>query len=78
MPLTLILRVFAALLALFGALNILLLILSDQMRSFFPAQFHAVATISDATALFGVGAGTYLLGRMAEGMNKGAGKTKPH
>jgi hypothetical protein len=61
MTLTLVFRVFAALLAIFGALNILLLILSDRIVAFFPVQFHAVNTLTEATALFGVGAGIYLL-----------------
>lgn len=61
MTLTLVFRVFAALLAIFGALNILLLVLSDRVLAFFPAQFHPISNLTEATALFGVGAGIYLL-----------------
>jgi hypothetical protein len=65
MALVMVFRVFAALLAIFGGLNILLLILSDQVQRFFPAQFHAVSSLTQAVALFGVGAGVYLLSEMA-------------
>ena len=65
MALVMVFRVFAALLAIFGALNILLLILSDQVQRFFPAQFHAISSLPQAVGLFGVGAGIYLLSEMA-------------
>lgn len=65
MALVLVFRVFSALLAIFGGLNILLLILSDQVQRFFPAQFHAIANLSQAVALFGVGASVYLLSELA-------------
>jgi hypothetical protein len=61
MTLTLVFRVFAALLAIFGALNILLLVLSERVLSFLPVEFHPISTLTKATALFGVGAGIYLL-----------------
>lgn len=61
MTLTLVFRVFAALLAIFGALNILLLILSDRVLRFFPVEFHPISNLTEAIALFGVGAGVYLL-----------------
>jgi ABC-type Na+ efflux pump permease subunit len=64
MALVVLFRVFAALLAIFGAMNILLLVLSEQVQRFFPAQFHAVSSLSQAVALFGVGAGVYLLSEM--------------
>ncbi len=66
MALVLVFRVFAALLAIFGGINILLLILSDQMQRFFPAQFHAVANLTQAVALFGVGASVYLLSQLTD------------
>lgn len=55
-------RIFAAVMAIFGALNILLLILSEQVKTFFPAEFTAVSHMGEAVALFGVGAGVYILG----------------
>ncbi len=61
MTLTLVFRVFAALLAIFGALNILLLILSDKVLAFLPVEFHPISSLTEATGLFGVGAGIYLL-----------------
>ncbi len=61
MPITLIFRVFGAVLGVFGALNILLLILSTQMQNFL-AAFRPVADLSDAVGLFGVGAGIWILG----------------
>ena len=61
MSLTGVFRVFAAILAIFGALNILLLILSDRVLSFLPVEFHPISTLTEATTLFGVGAGIYLL-----------------
>lgn len=61
MPITMIFRVFGALLGVFGALNVLLLILSGQMQSFL-AGFRPVATLSDAVLLFGVGAGIWIVG----------------
>ncbi|WP_425993780.1 hypothetical protein [Caulobacter sp. DWR1-3-2b1] len=70
MTLTLVFRVFAALLAIFGAMNILLLVLSERVRSFFPVEFHPVSNLTEATALFGVGAGIYLLA--ASGAHKKA------
>ena len=72
MALVLVFRVFAALLAIFGAMNILLLILSEQVQRFFPAQFHAVSNLTQAVALFGVGAGVFLLSEMA-GKKKSGG-----
>lgn len=72
MALVVVFRVFAALLAIFGALNILLLILSDRIQSFFPVEFHAIANLTQAVTLFGVGAGVYLLGEMA-GKKKAGG-----
>ncbi len=61
MSLTGVFRVFAAILAIFGALNILLLILSDRVLAFLPVEFHPISTLTEATTLFGVGAGIYLL-----------------
>lgn len=65
--LTLGFRIFAAALAIFGALNILLLILSEQVKTFFPAEFTAVSNMGQAIALFGVGAGIYMLGDRKKG-----------
>lgn len=65
MTLTLVFRVFAGLLAIFGAMNIILLILSERVRAFFPVEFHPVSSLTEATALFGVGAGIYLLAASA-------------
>lgn len=66
MPMTMIFRVFGALLGVFGALNVLLLILSGQMQNFL-AAFRPVATLSDAVLLFGVGAGIWVVGDHKKG-----------
>lgn len=60
--LTLGFRIFAAALAIFGALNILLLVLAEPVKAFFPAGFTPISNMGEAIALFGVGAGVYLVG----------------
>ena len=65
MPLTTIFRVFAAILALFGILNFLLLVLADPIGRFSPVALGATTSLTDAILLFGVGAGVWVLGQGA-------------
>lgn len=63
MPLTTIFRVFAAILALFGILNFILLVLADPIGRFSPVALGATTSLTDAILLFGVGAGVWVLGQ---------------
>ncbi|WGM39147.1 hypothetical protein [Caulobacter sp. NIBR1757] len=63
MPLTTIFRVFAAILALFGMLNFILLVLADPIGRFSPVALGATTSLTDAILLFGVGAGVWVLGQ---------------
>ena len=62
MPLALVFRVFAAILGILGALNVLILVLADPIARYSPLEVHAVGNLTEALILFGVGAGIYLLG----------------
>ena len=66
--LTLVFRVFAAILGVLGAINIVLLVLGDALARYSPVELHAVGTLSQALMLFGVGAGVYV-------MSSGGGKS---
>ncbi|MFZ5668734.1 MAG: hypothetical protein ACOY4K_04515 [Pseudomonadota bacterium] len=61
MPLALIFRVFAAILGLLGAINIILLVLADAIARYSPVQLQAVGDMTQALMLFGVGAGIFVL-----------------
>lgn len=71
MTLALLFRVFAAILGILGALNVLILVLADPIARYSPVQVQAVGDLTQALVLFGVGAGIYLLGL-------GAGGKKAH
>ncbi len=62
MPLALVFRVFAAILGILGALNVVLLVLAEPIARYSPVPMHAMANLTEALILFGVGAGIYLLG----------------
>jgi len=62
MPLALVFRVFAAILGLLGAINVLILVLADPIARYSPVEMRAMGSLSEALLLFGVGAGIYLLG----------------
>ncbi len=62
MPLALLFRVFAAILGILGAINVLILVLADPIARFSPVELHAMGSLTEALILFGVGAGIYLLG----------------
>lgn len=62
MPLALVFRVFAAILGILGGLNVILLVLAEPIAQYSPVQVHAMANLTEALILFGVGAGIYLLG----------------
>lgn len=59
--LTLVFRVFAAILGVLGAINIVLLVLGEALARYSPVELHAVGTLPEALMLFGVGAGVYVL-----------------
>ena len=65
MPVTTAIRVFALLLTIFGAINLVVLALSDHLQSFVPAVLRPAATFAEALALFGVGAVVTLLADIA-------------
>lgn len=54
-------RVFAAVLGVLGAINIVLLVLGEALARYSPVELHAVGTLTEALMLFGVGAGIYVL-----------------
>ena len=62
MPLALVFRVFAAILGILGAINVLILVLADPIARYSPVELHAMGSLTEALILFGVGAGIYLLG----------------
>lgn len=62
MPLALVFRVFAAILGILGAINVLILVLQDPIARYSPVELHAMGNLTEALILFGVGAGIYLLG----------------
>ena len=59
--LSMIFRVFAAILGVLGAINIVLLVLGEALARYSPVEMHAVGTLTEALMLFGVGAGIYVL-----------------
>lgn len=59
--LTLVFRVFAGVLGLLGAINIVLLILGEALDRYSPVEMRAVGTLTEALMIFGVGAGIYVL-----------------
>jgi hypothetical protein len=65
MSLAFVFRVFAAILGLLGAINVVLLVLADPIARYSPVQVQAVGNLTEALILFGVGAGIYLLGQGA-------------
>lgn len=62
MPLALVFRVFAAILGLLGAVNVILLVLAEPIARYSPVPMHPMASLTEGLILFGVGAGIYLLG----------------
>jgi hypothetical protein len=62
LSLTLIFRVFAAILGLFGILNFVLLLLADPIARFSPFPVTPTTGLTDAILLFGVGAAVWMLG----------------
>lgn len=54
-------RVFAAILGVLGAINIVLLVLGDAIARYSPVQLQAVGNLSEALMIFAVGAGIYVL-----------------
>lgn len=66
-------RIFAGLLTLLGALNLLVLALSASIMKFLPAVQLPAATIEEATNLFGVGAVVYVLTEIAKKTGRGGG-----
>lgn len=59
--LTLIFRVFAGALGVLGAINIVLVILGEALTRYSPVEMRAVGSLTDALAIFAVGAGIYVL-----------------
>lgn len=70
MPVTFAIRVFSLLLSFFGALNLVILALSDHLQSVVPSVLRPAATFSEALALFGVGAAVAMLGEIAAKVGK--------
>lgn len=54
-------RLFAAVLGVLGAINIVLLVLGEAIARYSPVQLQAVGSLSEALAIFAVGAGIYVL-----------------
>ena len=59
--LTMIFRVFAAILGVLGAINIVLLVLGEALARYSPVELRAVGTLTEALMIFAVGAGIYVL-----------------
>lgn len=59
--LSMIFRIFAAILGVLGAINIVLVVLGEALARYSPVELRAVGTLTDALMLFGVGAGIYVL-----------------
>ncbi len=74
MPINFAIRVFSGLLALMGAINLVVLALSDHLQSVVPMILRPAATFSQALALFGVGASVHVLAEIAAK----AGKSRGH
>lgn len=73
MPINYLIRVFAAVLALFGAFNLLVLGLSDHLQSVVPMILRPASTFTQALALFGVGGSVYMLCDIAGRVGRGGG-----
>lgn len=58
---TMVFRVFAAILGVLGAVNIVLLVLGEAIARYSPVEMRAIGTLPEALMLFGVGAGIYVL-----------------
>lgn len=71
MPVNFAIRVFSLILTFFGALNLVILALSDHLQSWVPAVLRPAATFGEALALFGVGAAVALLGEIAAKTGRG-------
>jgi hypothetical protein len=67
MGLTQIIRILAALLAIFGMLNWLIITLSERIQHYIPMKLTPVTSYMDAVVVFGIGAGVYCLATMALG-----------
>ena len=70
MPVNFAIRVFSLLLTFFGALNLVILALSDPLQSVVPAVLRPAATFGEALALFGVGAAVAMLSEIAGKVGK--------
>ncbi|WP_421932964.1 hypothetical protein [Phenylobacterium sp.] len=70
MPVNFAIRVFSLLLSFFGALNLVILALSDHLQSVVPPVLRPAATFGEALALFGVGAAVAMLGEIAAKVGK--------
>ena len=73
MPINFAIRLFSGLLALMGALNLVVLALSDHLQSLVPIVLRPAATFSQALALFGVGASVHVLSEIAARTGKSKG-----
>ena len=73
MPINFAIRLFSGLLALIGALNLVVLALSDHLQSLVPIVLRPAATFSQALALFGVGASVHVLSEIAARTGKSKG-----
>ena len=70
MPVNFAIRVFSLILTFFGALNLVILALSDHLQSWVPAVLRPAATFGEALALFGVGAAVAMLAEIAGKVGK--------
>ncbi|MBR7618569.1 hypothetical protein JKL49_04140 [Phenylobacterium sp. 20VBR1] len=70
MPVNFAIRVFSLILTFFGALNLVILALSDPLQSVVPAVLRPAATFGEALALFGVGAAVAMLSEIAGKVGK--------
>ncbi|CAN5375829.1 hypothetical protein BH10PSE5_BH10PSE5_07630 [soil metagenome] len=70
MPVNFAIRVFSLILTFFGALNLVILALSDPLQSVVPAVLRPAATFGEALALFGVGAAVATLSEIAGKVGK--------
>jgi hypothetical protein len=59
LSLTLVFRLFAGLLGLFGMVNVLLVVLAEPIGRFSPLALTPTISLTDAILLFGVGAGVW-------------------
>ncbi|MDP1632486.1 MAG: hypothetical protein Q8L66_13805 [Caulobacter sp.] len=54
-------RAFSGILGVLGAFNIVVLVLSGVINTYSSFEIRAVGTLSEALAIFGVGAGIFVL-----------------